>query len=54
MPPQGLSSSGNVFNANIDRFCSGLRKHLLKQVDNIYIQGTSMEDLVRKLRIVAE
>ena len=28
--PQGLSSSGDAFNANLDRFYSGLGKHLLK------------------------
>ena len=35
--PQGLSSSGDAFNANTDRFYSGLGKHLLKQVDDMYI-----------------
>ena len=43
--PPGLSSSGDAFNANTDRIYSGLGKHLLKQVDDMYIQGTSMEDL---------
>ena len=35
--PQGLSSSGDAFNANTDRFYTGIRKHLLKQVDDMYI-----------------
>ena len=52
--PQGLSSSGDTFNANTNRFYSGLGKHLLKQVDDMYIQGTSMEDLDRKLRITTK
>ena len=52
--PKGLSSSGDAFNANTDRFYSRLGKHLLKQVNNMYIQGTSMEDLDRKLRIAAK
>ena len=51
--PQGLSSSGDAFNANTDRFYSGLGKYLLKQVDDMYVQGVSMEDLDRKLRIAA-
>merc|ERR1711873_386660 len=52
--PQGLSSSGDAFNANTDRFYSGLGKHLIKQVDDMYIQGTSMEDLDQKLRVAAK
>ena len=52
--PQGLSSSGDAFNANTDRFYSGLGKHLLKQVDNMYIQATSMDDLNRKLKVAAK
>ena len=52
--PQGLSSSGDTFNANTDRFYSGLGKHLLKQVDDMYIHGTSMENLDRKLRVAAK
>merc|ERR1712240_970431 len=52
--PQGLSSSGDAFNANTDYFYSRLGKHLLKQVNDMYIQGTSMEDLDRKLRIAAK
>ena len=35
--PQGLSSSGDAFNANTDRFYSGLGSYLLKQVDDMYI-----------------
>ena len=35
--PQGLSSSGDAFNANTDCFYSGLGKYLLKQVDDMYI-----------------
>ena len=52
--PQGLSSSGDAFNANTDRFYSGLGKHLLKQVDDMYIQATSMDNLDRKLRVAAK
>ena len=52
--PQGLSSSGDAFNSNTDRFYSGLRSHLLKQVDNMYIQAVNMKDLDRKLRIAAK
>ena len=52
--PQGLSSSGDAFNANTDRFYSGLGKHLLKQVDDIYIQAVSMDDLDGKLRVAAK
>ena len=52
--PQGLSSSGDAFNANTDRFYFGLGKHLLKQVNDMYIQGTSIEDLDWKLRIAAK
>ena len=51
--PQGLSSSGDAFNANTDRFYSGIGKHLLKQVDDMYIQATSMDDLDQKLRVAA-
>ena len=51
---QGLSSSGDAFNANTNRFYSGLGKHLLKQVNDMYIQGTSIEDLNWKLRIAAK
>ena len=52
--PQGLSSSGDAFNANTDRFYSGLEKHLLKQVDDMYIQAVSMDDLDKKLKIAAK
>ena len=52
--PQGLSSSGDTFNANTDRFYYGLRKHLLKQVDDMYIQATSIDDLDQKLRVAAK
>ena len=52
--PQGLSSSGDAFNANMDRFYSGIGKHLLKQVDDMYIQATSMDDLDQKLRVAAK
>ena len=52
--PQGLSSSGDAFNANTDRFYLGLGKYLLKQVDDMYVQGVSMDDLDRKLRIAAK
>ena len=51
---QGLSSSGDAFNANTDRFYSGIGDHLLKQVDDMYIQATTLEDLDRKLRIAAK
>ena len=43
-----------MFNANTDWFYSRLRKHLLKQVDDLYIQATSMDDLDRKLRVAAK
>ena len=52
--PQGQSSSGDAFNANTDRFYSGLGKHLLKQVDDMYIQTTSIDDLNQKLRVAAK
>ena len=52
--PQGLSSSGDAFNANTDRFYSGLGKHLLKQMDDMYIQAVSMNDLDKKLKIAAK
>ena len=52
--PQGLSSSGDAFNANTDRFYSGLGSHLLKQVDDMYIQAVSMDDLDSKLKIAAK
>ena len=52
--PQGLSSSGDAFNANTDCFYSRLGKHLLKQVNDMYIQGTSMDDFDRKLRVAAK
>ena len=52
--PQGLSSLGDAFNANTDQFYSGHGKHLLKQVDEMYIQATSMDDLDRKLRVAAK
>ena len=48
--PQGLSSSGDAFNSNTDRFYSGLESHLLKQVDYMYIQDVSMKDLDTKLK----
>ena len=48
--PQGLSSSGYAFNANTDRFYSGFGKHLLKQVDDMYIQAVSMKDLDKKAK----
>ena len=48
--PQGLSSSGDAFNANTYSFYSGLGDHLLKQVDDMYIQTTLMEDLDAKLK----
>merc|ERR1711867_424961 len=51
--PHGLSSSGDAFNANMDRFYSGIGKHLLKQVDDMYIQATSMDNLDQKLRVAA-
>ena len=51
--PQGLSSSGDAFNTNNDRFYSGLGKHLLKQVDDMYIQAVSMDDLDQKLKVAA-
>ena len=49
--PQGLSSSGDAFNSNTDRFYSGLGTHLLKQVDNMYIQAVDMKDVDKKLRV---
>ena len=52
--PQGLSSSGDHFNATTDQFFSGLGEWLLKQVDNMYIQATSIDDLDKKLRIAAK
>merc|ERR1711873_13411 len=52
--PEGLSSSGDTFNTNTDRFYSGLGKHLLKQVDNMYIQATSMDNLDQKHRVAAK
>ena len=52
--PQGLSSLGDTFNLNTDWFYSGLGKHLLKQVDNMYIKATSMDNLDQKLRVAAK
>ena len=52
--PQGLSSSGDAFNSNTDRFYSGLGSHLLKQVDDMYIQAVSMKDLDAKLKVAAK
>ena len=52
--PQGLSSSGDVFNLNTGRFYSGLRSNLLKQVDDLYIQAVDMKDLDKKLRVAAK
>ena len=52
--PQGLSSSGDAFNSNTDIFYSGLGTHLLKQVDDMYIQAIDMKDLDKKLRIAAK
>ena len=52
--PQGLNSSGDGFNSNTDRFFSGLGDWLLKQVDDLYIQGTSLSDLSAKMEVVAK
>ena len=52
--PQGLSSSGDAFNSNTDRFYSGLGSHLLKQVDDMYIQAVTMKGLDKKLRVAAK
>ena len=52
--PQSLSSSGDAFNSNTDRFYSGLGSHLLKQVDDMYIQAVNMKGLDRKLRVAAK
>ena len=52
--PQGLSSSGDAFNSNTDRFYSGLGSHLLKQVDDMYIQAVTMKDLDKKLKVAAK
>ena len=52
--PQGLSSSGDAFKSNTDRFYSGLGTHLLKQVDDMYIQAVNMKDLDKKLRVAVE
>ena len=51
---QGLSSSGDAFNSITDRSYSGLGSHLLKQVDDMYIQAASMKDLDKKLKIAAK
>ena len=51
--PQGLSSSGDSFNANTDRFFSGLGDWLLKQVDDLLVQATSVSDLLSKMEIMA-
>ena len=52
--PQGLSSSGDAFNASTDRFYSGLGSYLLKQVDDMYVQAVSMADLDAKLKVAAK
>ena len=51
--PQGLSSSGNHFNATTDQFFSGLGDWLLKQVDDMYVLATSLENLGERLEVVA-
>ena len=51
--PQGLSSSGDHFNATTDQFFSGLGDWLLKQVDDMYILATSLENLSERLEIAA-
>ena len=51
--PQGLSSSGDHFNATTDQFFSGLGDWLLKQVDDMYVLATSLENLGERLEVVA-
>ena len=51
--PQGLSSSGDGFNANTDHFFSGLGNWLLKQVDDMLVQATSISDLEAKMEVMA-
>ena len=52
--PQGLSSSGDYFNATTDQFFSGLGDWLLKQVDDMYILATSLGNLGERLEIAAK
>ena len=51
--PLWLSSSGDSFNSNTDRFYSDLGDYLLKQVDDMYIQAILLSDLEAKLRVAA-
>merc|ERR1712163_32803 len=50
---QGLTSSGDHFNATTDQFFSGLGEWLLKQVDDMYVLATSLENLTERLEVVA-
>ena len=52
--PQGLPSSGDAFNSNTDRFYSSLGSHLLKQVEDMYIQAVNIKDLDGKLRVAVK
>ena len=47
--PQGLSSSGDHFNATTDQFFSGLGDWLIKQVDDMYIIVESSEEFEPKM-----
>ena len=51
--PQGLASTGDKFNHDTDQFFSGLGDFLLKQVDDLVVQGNSKDDLLQKLEITA-
>ena len=49
-----LFDNKDTSNSNTDRFYSGLGSHLLKQVDDIYIQAVTMKGLDKKLRVAAK
>merc|ERR1711905_30894 len=48
--PQGLSSSGDHFCQVTDTFFSGIGDFLTKQVDDLLIQGSSLENLSKNLQ----
>ena len=52
--PQGLASTGDKFNHDTDHFFSSLVDFLIKQGDDLAVQGTSLEDLAEKLEITAK
>ena len=51
--PQGLSSSGDHFNSTTDQFFSELGESLIKQVDDIYILASILDELESRLEITA-